>query len=398
MKSRFKMSKRLVYGFLAVIIFVGTSIFIAYQYRQQSLYHQQVLLLSDTEKRLHQQVGTLDEKLKSVTSEDQFVKNKKQEAEIKNIHDSYKKTVEAYENLLKLKEQGGKTDKLDPLIAQSLTYLADQNYASASATLTDLNMQIDKEKQALAQKAAEFKIAANIPANNAPPASGFAVQRVQSDVGEFQVAIISADMGSTRVIVDTASDSDCKDNCPVLALGDYVARSGAYAGINGSYFCPSTYPSCAGKTNSFDLLAMNKNKHYFNSDNNVYSTNPVVVFGSGFVRFVGQGSGWGRDTGVDGVLMNYPLLVSGGQAVGDGGSDPKMGSKGLRGFVANKGNTVYIGITYNATVGENAHVLKTLGMENAMNLDSGGSTALWFNGYKAGPGRGIPNAILFVRK
>jgi hypothetical protein len=96
--------------------------------------------------------------------------------------------------------------------------------------------------------------------------------------------------------------------------------------------------------------------------------------------------------------MNYPLLVSGGNIAFGGGSDPKMGSKGPRGFVANKGSTVYIGITYNATVAENAHVLKTLGIENAMNLDSGGSTALWFGGYKAGPGRNIPNAIVFVRK
>jgi hypothetical protein len=143
---------------------------------------------------------------------------------------------------------------------------------------------------------------------------------------------------------------------------------------------------------------MNKNKHYFNSDNNVYSTNPVVAFANGSVRFIAQGSGWGRDTGVDGVLMNYPLLISGSQLAFDGGSDPKMGSKGPRGFVGNKGNTIYIGIIYNATVTEGAHVLKTLGVENALNLDSGGSTALWYGGYKAGPGRNIPNAILFVRK
>ena len=42
--------------------------------------------------------------------------------------------------------------------------------------------------------------------------------------------------------------------------------------------------------------------------------------------------------------------------------------------------------------------MKALGMDNALNLDSGGSTALWSGGYKAGPGRNIPNAVLFVRK
>jgi exopolysaccharide biosynthesis protein len=212
------------------------------------------------------------------------------------------------------------------------------------------------------------------------------------------VSLIAGDLGSTKVLVDTASDSDCHDNCPVLPLATYVSRNGAYAGINGSYFCPASYPTCAGKTNSFDLLLMNKNKHYFNSDNNVYSNNPGVIFGGGYVRFVSAVSQWGRDTGIDSMLSNYPLLVQGGNITFGGNDDPKQGSKGARSFVANRGNTVYIGVVSNATVAESARVMKALGMENALNLDSGGSTALWSGGYKVGPGRDLPNVILFVRK
>jgi hypothetical protein len=398
MKNILTKHKQLVYLMLLVITAVSAGSFITYQYQKLHETQSRVLVLSSNEKKLQQQVSTLDKQYKDVTAEDQFVKNKQQEEEIKHIHDSYKQTVTVYENLLKLKEAGGSTEKLDPLIAKSLSYLSEQNYASAEAVLADLNTQIKKEQDNLSQKATEFKIPQNVAVNNAPPSGGYSRQRVNTEVGEFMIDIISADMGSTRVVVDTASDTDCRDNCPVLSLGDYVSRNGAYAGINGSYFCPATYPSCAGKTNSFDLLVMGKSKHYHNSDNNVYSNNPLVAFGSGWVRFVGQGSGWGRDTGVDGVLMNYPLLVSGGNNVFAGDDDPKKGSKGPRGFVSNKGNTVYIGVTHNATVAENAYVLKALGMENAMNLDSGGSTALWYSGYKAGPGRNIPNAILFVRK
>ena len=98
------------------------------------------------------------------------------------------------------------------------------------------------------------------------------------------------------------------------------------------------------------------------------------------------------------MIANQPLIVSGGNAVFGGDGDPKKGRKGTRSFVGNKGNTVYIGVVHNVTVAEMGLVLKTLGLENALNLDSGGSTALWYNGYKAGPGRAIPNAILFVRK
>jgi exopolysaccharide biosynthesis protein len=238
----------------------------------------------------------------------------------------------------------------------------------------------------------------NVTVSNNPPPSGFSVQGVSMDNGNFTVEIVAADLNSTKVIVDTASDSDCSNNCPTLPLSDYVSRSGAFAGINGSYFCPAEYPSCAGKTGSFDTLLMNKNKVYFNSSNNVYSTNPAVIFYGNSSRFVGQALEWGRDSGVDAVLSNYPLLVSGGNVAYSGGGDPKFAPKGPRGFVAVKGNMVYIGVVLNASMEDSAHVLKSLGMDNALNLDEGGSTALWDGGYKAGPGRNIPNALLFVRK
>lgn len=336
--------------------------------------------------------------LKKVTSEDQYVKNNTLQEELKQINKLYGTAATLYESIvdLKLKE---KTDPLDKDYALLVKQLSDKNYASASATVTTLTTNIKKDTDKIA--AAQVPVAANnVPAtsSNTPPGSGFSRQSVTSDIGAFTIDIVAADLGSTRVIVDTASDGDCANNCPVLSLGDYVGRNGAFAGINGSYFCPESYPSCAGKTNSFDLLAMNKNKHYINSDNNVYSTNPAVIFQGGSIRFVSQASQWGRDTGVDGVLSNYPLLLSGNNVQFNGDGDPKKGGKGSRSFVANKGNTVYIGVVYNATVAEAAHALKALGLDNAMNLDSGGSTALWAGGYKAGPGRNIPNAILFVRK
>lgn len=235
-----------------------------------------------------------------------------------------------------------------------------------------------------------------IAVNNTPPLSGkYSKQSVKTDAGVFTVYLVAGDTNSTKIIVDTASTSDCGNNCPVLSLSEYVSRNSGWAGINGTYFCPKDYPTCSGKENTFDLLVMNKDKIYFNSSNNIYSTNPAVIFGQGYTRFVTSGSQWGRDTGVNGVLMNYPLLVFNSNISFGGDSDPKKGSRGSRSFVANKGSIVYIGVTLNATVAENALVMKALGMENALNLDSGGSTALWHGGYKVGPGRGIPNAIIF---
>jgi exopolysaccharide biosynthesis protein len=288
--------------------------------------------------------------------------------------------------------------------AIAASYFAGRNsIAKPQVTITDV--QINPTEDELSQltqqtdKSAQNVLGTtSIPTSSILPTNGYVRQKVVTDRGTFTVSIVAANLNSTRVIVDTASDSSCSNDCPVLSLRDYVTRSGAYAGINGGYFCPSSYPSCSGKKNSFDTLLMNKKKVYFNSDNNVYSTVPAVIFSGGSARFVGQSLEWGRDTGPDAVLANYPLLIQDGGIRFTGSGDGKLNGKGNRSFVGSRDNYAYIGIVQNATVADVAVVLKTMGMRNALNLDSGGSTALWSGGYKFGPGRGIPNALLFVRK
>jgi hypothetical protein len=352
-----------------------------------------------SEKNLADKLTLTSQKLKDLQNQDQYKINKSLKKNIDDIQSSYKLTVDLYQKILDLKSQKQDTSGLDKEFAIILNYISDINYSSASAQLKILSLDIKNKQDEIA--AAQVKSAApqNITQSNTPPSSGsFSVQSVSTDNGSFTVYIIAADLNTTRVIVDTASGSDCGNNCPALSLSDYVSRNSAFAGINGSYFCPPDYPSCAGKTNSFDLLVMNKNKVYFNSSNNVYSTNPAVIFYGNNARFVSQALEWGRDTGVDAVLSNYPLLVQGGNVTYTGGGDPKFAPKGSRTFIANKGNTAYMGIVLNASMQDSAKVLKALGLDNALNLDQGGSTALWYGGYKAGPGRNMPNALLFVRK
>ena len=148
---------------------------------------------------------------------------------------------------------------------------------------------IEKEENSL--KAASGSVGAqsiaqlaNITVNNSAPGSGYSQQKVSTPNGEFLVSIVAADLNSTGVLVDTASDGDCRDNCPGSSLSNLCRKIGRLCEINGSYFCPPDYPSCAGKVNSFDTLLMNKNKVYFNSDNNVYSTVPLVFISA--IRWV----------------------------------------------------------------------------------------------------------------
>lgn len=341
-------------------------------------------------------LNVLQKEFTALKNEDQYKVNQELKEKIKKSEDTYTKAISSYEKLVDLRIQKQDTKDLDTLLAEALGNLSKLNYASAQAQLVDLNSKIDKLETTVVQKAAPSQPAATV--SNTAPGSGFSYQAVKTDAGTFNVALVAADLNSTRVIVDTASDSDCGNNCPTLPLATYVARSGAFAGINGPFFCPAEYPTCAGKTNSFDTLLMNKNKYYFNSSNNVYSTVPLVYFSGNSMGVRGQSLDWGRDTGVDSVIANYPLYISGGNNNFGGSSDPKINSVGARTFIANKGSTAYIGIVYNASSANAALVLKTLGMDNALGLDQGGSTALWHGGYKAGPGRNIPSAILFVRK
>ncbi len=339
--------------------------------------------------------------LSDLKNQDQYRINKSLEEKIKITEDTYKKTAKSYEQLFDLKAQKEDTGNLDKLFVSIINYLADLNYSSASADLAALNSGIQGKYQNLATVSLPTtpsgNTAVDVVSNN-PPANGYSFQAVKTDAGTFNVSIIAADLNSTRVIIDTASDSDCSNNCPVMSLGDYVGRNGAYAGINGQFFCPAEYPSCAGKTNSFDTLLMNKNKYYFNSDNNKYSTVPLAYFTENTMGVRTQSLEWGRDTGVNAVIANFPLYIMGGNTVFGGSGDVKLNNVGPRTFVANKGNFVYIGIIYSATSDQAVKVLKTLGFDNALGLDQGGSTALWFNGYKAGPGRNIPSSLLFVRK
>jgi len=383
--------------FVSVVLVVLVGLLPVYFGSVISKNKQETEVLASQLSETNDQLASVSATLTHVTSEDQFVKNKELEEEIKNIQTAFNQSLQSYEDILSLREKQAKVTDLEGQFSEILDYLAKRNYASASATLTGLQNDISALESELA---AAVVVPESAPvSNSAPAAGGYNQQAVETEIGKFLVDILAADLNSTRVIVETASSSDCADNCPVDSLASYVAKSGGFAGINGPYFCPAEYPSCAGKSNSFDTLLMNKNKYYFNSDNNVYSSVPAVIFNGSSARFVGASSEWGRDTSVDAVIAAQPMLLSGGNITFGGDGDPKKGSRGSRSFIGTRGSSVYIGVVRGATVAEVSYVLKALGLEFALNLDSGGSTAFYVNGrYVAGPGRNTPFGIVLVRK
>jgi len=210
--------------------------------------------------------------------------------------------------------------------------------------------------------------------------------------------------GQFRVATDTANDNDCADDCPTKSLSSYVSGNGAFAGMNGTYFCPADYSACVNETNAFFWKVYNTRLgKMINANNGLGENDPFIAFNSaGTARYFSSynsylGSGFNATAGIN----CKPALISGGSNILNVGSldDKQRHTKSNRGAIGLKGQTLYLVIAKSATVVDLAAIMDELGVDYALNVDGGGSSAMIFNGsYKAGPGRGLPNAIVVARR
>jgi hypothetical protein len=229
-----------------------------------------------------------------------------------------------------------------------------------------------------------------------PPGSGYSNITVATEKGNFSISVVSIDMAGVRMITDTANENDCGNDCPVMPLADYVSRNGGFAGINGTYFCPPDYASCAGKINSYDYPVFNTRLgRWINATNLFWNDRSMIYQEGGQMRFRRNAASGASGSG---AIVNAPGLLEGGNVIVEQFplTDTQR-AKGTRGGIGIRGNVVYLVISRNASVIDEAYIFKALGASDALNLDGGGSTALWFGGYKAGPGRLLPNAVVFAR-
>jgi exopolysaccharide biosynthesis protein len=107
------------------------------------------------------------------------------------------------------------------------------------------------------------------------------------------------------------------------------------------------------------------------------------------------------NTKISAAIANKPVLIYNNINIIDSQElDAKQATvKSYRGALGLKNNKVYLVVVTNATVIDLAGIMESLSMEQAMNLDGGGSSALYYQGvYKVGPGRNLPNALIFKIK
>lgn len=232
--------------------------------------------------------------------------------------------------------------------------------------------------------------------------TGYSRLSVTTEKGTFTVYILSVDLGSSRIITDTANDNDCANNCPVANLASFVSKNGGYAGVNGTYFCPATYPECSSKTNSFDFPVYNTRLgRWINGGNLSWSGRAIFYVDGGGAHYIQNASSFGG--GLNAGIINYPGLVDGGNVQIDdnqSGLSDKQRAVGTKvGIGVKNSSNVIVAIALNVNMQQFAYVFKALGATGALNLDTGGSTALFYNGgYILGPGRDLPNAIIFAHR
>lgn len=100
--------------------------------------------------------------------------------------------------------------------------------------------------------------------------------------------------------------------------------------------------------------------------------------------------------GLNAGIVNYPGILNNGQITVEANTlSEKQASKGTKGGIGFNTSNVFLVIAYGVDMSDFAAVFKALGAQYALNLDGGGSAALYNGGYKAGPGRTLPNAIIF---
>ena len=229
--------------------------------------------------------------------------------------------------------------------------------------------------------------------------SGGSFVSFDTERGKIGMYLIKVGSGGVRVKTVSASDGDCSDDCPTKSLADYVKDAGVFAGMNGTYFCPPDYPSCDGKKNSFDYALYNSDSDsWINEGARGWSATGLMTFSGGGGSFYSASSDFGGGS-VDAGISNYPSLVKNGEIVIDEGAldSYQKDVKGSRGVIGIGGGNIFLAIVTNATVVDAAYAIQAAGAEDALNLDGGGSSALYNGGYLVGPGRSLPNAVVLTR-
>jgi len=243
---------------------------------------------------------------------------------------------------------------------------------------------------------------------------------------EFSIDVIEIDLANPKLEVVTSvaepyPTEEKTGKYGATTLADFAIKNDAFAAMNGTYFCSYTtceamnyyfypvYDKSLDKMVNVDQLKYwttgpimawdENNKFYYFKDSrdfptpNWYKTNGGKTISQSFQEAYGVklAAAIGDNPRLVENYMNYLI---------DYAMDPKQRTaKSFRNAIGYKDNKTYLVVARNATVPDLGNIMLAMGMEYALNMDGGYSEALYYNGeYMLGPGRNIPNAIMFREK
>ena len=406
--------RRIAILLCCIIVVIGLLILSIYLYEKEQYANQSALTqnqklvtaLEEKEKNitsLKAQIGSVNASytsLENTTNGTEITSLQLQVSVINNAFAAYNQVQKdiASANSLGLSVQAYTTAQ-----QSALNQLLAQSYTAALAADNSLHTTITN---AINQKKASLVTPTPKPSTAAPPVttslagSSYHSTTINAQGKNYTVDYIAIDLTypGLSIKTDTANGSDCGNNCPVSDLMSYYNNDHGFAAINGTYFCPTSYASCAGKTNTFDFPVYNSNLHkWINQGNISWINRSMLTFNGASPTFYPDASKYAGASITAGFTM-APGLISNGQIIVnnfpiDAKSATEVTTRGAMGIA---GNTLYIADIMDATVPNTAYVMQKLGATDAIELDGGGSVAMIYDGrYMLGPGRAIPNAIVF---
>ncbi len=341
--------------------------------------------------KLSQQINLLSEadSLKTQIEELSSIKDNQDYQKIQDIYKSYGTFVSNLDRNIKVKID---TKEYEGSVSKWGEMLINKDFDNLKGEIDTSISKLDE---------AHEKYLASIPKPVANQVSGGGnYMTVDTDRGKFGVYLIKVALSDVKVITASANGDDCKDNCPTKSLAEHVKDNGGFAGMNGAYFCPPDYSSCSGKINSSDYaFYKSSSDKWLNKGALSWGDTGLATFNGSSAKFYKKSSDYGGGSVTAGI-SNYPSLLHGGDVVinSDKLTSYQKDVKGARGAIGVGDSNLYLAIISNATVVDAAYVMKSLGAKDALNLDGGGSSALYLNGsYLVGPGRSLPNAIVLVK-
>ncbi|MDN4086106.1 phosphodiester glycosidase family protein [Paenibacillus polymyxa] len=233
-----------------------------------------------------------------------------------------------------------------------------------------------------------------LPGNTSPITTAHKSFKVGSRA--FSAKVVTISMLHPKVSLDVALAGDTLGK--VENLSSLAKRNQAVVAINGTFF--DAYTKSSYKTPYGYLVSHGKMLKKSSGDQRTvftYDANHLaeLVSGSAFEqRLTTQGS-------VEGALQAGPRLVTNGQVSlnvkAEGFKDPKIltggGARSALGIT--RDHKLILLTTSGATIPQLAQMMKQAGAYQAMNLDGGASSGLYYNGsYLTTPGRQISNAII----